>query len=88
MKADGKKVPELENRPEVKGEYFWIWDIYISLHNQRQAGMAINPISIEAMARYFEMFDITGEEREFLFEVISKIDTAWVQKKQKEINDG
>lgn len=53
------------------------WQYFIALHNKRQAGMSINPISWSDMQSYFNL--IQYQPYEWEIDLINNLDSIFLQ---------
>lgn len=76
MKEMGARVSALDERPELKAEYHWLYDAYRALSRSRQVGgMGEFYIPLTEYAAYCSLMGIPDmEQRIFLINVVSEVD--------------
>lgn len=90
QKKSKTPLPELV-QPELPSSCYEVWSWFIKLHKKRQSGMAVNPVSWEAMQAFFFLNDIVPETWEI--DMIDKFDDivldqyAKMQKKEAKKNN-
>jgi len=55
-----------------------VWFMFFELHNRRQSGFAPNPISIESIAGWFRLNDISKDLQYRLYKLITAMDNCWL----------
>ena len=83
MKELGAKVSALDERPELKSEYHWLYDAYRTLSRSRQVGgMGEFYIPLTEYVAYCNLMEISDtEQRMFLTNVVSEVDTILLHEK-------
>ena len=65
------------------------WTAFHELNAQRQSGFAPNPIAILDIVAWFELRGIvSAEDREDLYELICRLDGAWMEWARKKTDAG
>lgn len=55
-----------------------IWEAFIELHNRRQIGYTMSPISVTAIKDWLEIRGFRDPEiKEFLYNLICRLDDTW-----------
>jgi len=65
-------TPAWDGRPQLRQEWAWVYDGFLVLSKQRQAGFGANPISVADVCAYLDLAGIreTGQRMVFLELVI------------------
>jgi hypothetical protein len=78
LERKGQRVKALEEMPEIIFFLTPAWEAFIELHNRRQIGFDMSPISIGAIK---DWLDFRGYERfemrEFIFSIVCRVDDFW-----------
>lgn len=72
----GKRVPALENRPELFDDLVPVWQAFNQLHSGRQSGFGISPLRTSDILAYLKFRKI--EDLEF-YELILTMDNEWLK---------
>jgi len=72
--AKGKRVPAIENRPELFDDLIPIWQAFEQLHSGRQSGFGISPLRTSDILTYLNFRQI--DDLEF-YELILAMDNEW-----------
>lgn len=69
----------LRNQPQIEGENVWLWKAFDTLSSTRPRGMSVGPISYREVMLYAGEMELGPNSREFLWEVIRKVDAAFLR---------
>jgi hypothetical protein len=74
--------------PEFPDSLQYLWEHFINLHNGRQSGMSLNPLSYEAIKAYLELMQDTLSVWEI--NALKRLDMAALNKinQNQEANNG
>ncbi|MHC5053639.1 MAG: phage tail assembly chaperone [Planctomycetota bacterium] len=74
--AAGVKVDALEREPQLYEDLVPVWNAFLALDRARSVGFVPNPITVEAIAVYLDLYAVEGDERRLWFERIQAMDAA------------
>jgi hypothetical protein len=80
MEDEGQIVPALERKPEPYPDLTLAWRAFFELNSRRQVGFDYNPISMDAIIRWLDLYEIAGDDRIQIFELISIMDAYWLRR--------
>lgn len=73
----GQRPKELDDILELPENLYYMWKIFIDLHNTRSAGMAENAITYTEIKAYADLFNINFEEWEIM--LLCKFDRTYLE---------
>ena len=86
----GKRVQALEDRPEVYDDLLSTWSGFCTLHAARGNSLGAEPLHVQDILGWLDLYGIAGDERSEHFELIRILDDVWldhVRTEQKEKAD-
>jgi hypothetical protein len=75
-KGNAKAQERLDSEPTLHDDLVPTWNAFMALDRARSVGFVPNPISMEAVAVYFDIYGIEGDERRVWLERIQAMDAA------------
>ena len=73
--AQGRAIPAaVRDMPEVAPRNAEYWQCFLHLSSQRQSGFSSNPITIESVATWCQMYQVAEWRRPIFWEVVSELD--------------
>ena len=77
MQRAGKRVPALDNRPDIVG-LSWDWQAFWELSTCRSLGALMGPIPWTAIHVYAQAQGLNTDEAQLLHEAVRHMDTVWL----------
>lgn len=74
----GIEIKALDERPDVETGYEWIWQAFNRLSTTRPQGFGQGNISYMTTMQYGRDMEMGPGEREFLWDVIKKLDSVFL----------
>jgi hypothetical protein len=77
----------LESRPELYDDLLPAWNAFNTLHSARGSGLGGEPLRVSDITAWLDVYDIAGEERTELFELIRVLDDVWLDHIRTELKE-
>src|SRR5690606_33300646 len=78
-KKRGRRVPALDNRPELFDDLELVWQAFQELCHFRPSGWSYQAIPLEAIVAWMDLHEIYDlDERLFVYRMILCLDAKWV----------